>query len=111
MDAPDEHFTLRLTDVRYRKHRTPVKWTFVKHISGAGAMGVAVSVTKPDQRLLSDFGTVHFTGVKLNGAVIGSYYPNFLQVDWVDSYGNTVAKTSRLGRLGDSFSVTWKRGK
>jgi len=112
------HSTLKLTDVRFRKHLPPLTWTFTKHLKGGDSDNrsfswddVAVGVSEPDQRLVSDFGTVHFTRVKVNGAVIGSFDPNFWQVNWVDNYGNAVAKTSPLGSGGGSFTVTWKRGK
>jgi hypothetical protein len=108
--------TVKLTDVRPRKHRRPLTSTFTKRFKESEGNifswnDIVVGVTKPDLRLVSDFGTVYFTGVKVNGAVIGSFDPDIWQLYWVDSYGNTLAKTSQLGRRGDSFSIAWKRGK
>lgn len=107
--------TVKLTDVRYRRQRPPLTWTFTKHLSGRDNSiawtNIEVGVAKPDQLKVSDFGTVQFTNVKVNGVVIGAHYPNFTRLDWIDSHSNMLAKTSRLGSSGDSFSITWKRGK
>ncbi|MGO9296563.1 MAG: hypothetical protein ACLP52_22265 [Streptosporangiaceae bacterium] len=77
--SPDQNlYTLRLTDVRHRRHQSPLRWTQIIRLGNNGSCGtstgVAAGVSLPGygRGLLSDFGTVHFTDVKLNGAVLGN---------------------------------------
>lgn len=108
-----QHFTLTLTDVRYREHRPPLRWSHTEHatIAADSIASVTVGVSRPNQRLLSNFGTMRFTSVKVSGAAIGSLEPDLSRVSWGDSYGNLLAKTSALGGTGDSFTITWKHGR
>jgi hypothetical protein len=54
---------------------------------------------------LSDFGTVTFTGSKVNGSSLSGFSSD--SIDMVDSSGTTQASTSSLSG-GTSFSVAWK---
>jgi hypothetical protein len=53
---------------------------------------------------LTNFGTVSFSAVTVNGAAIGSFNPD--RIDMV-SGGVTKAQTSALSG-GTSFSVAWR---
>jgi hypothetical protein len=119
----EDHFTLKLTDIRYRKNQSPLRWTKTVHLNASAQPvgeidGIVAGVAAPPSptdgpNLLADFGSVHFTGVTLNDQVLGSFEPNIDQVDLtsnVDGYTHILAATGSLGSTGDSFHVTWHRG-
>ena len=111
-----DHYTLKLTDVRYRRHRPPLRWTRTVHrnIQGDEAEGITVGMTPVPTDTgvitrLADFSPMHFNKVKLNGYVLGSFanvgHCNYVMIP------HLLAKTSSLGSSGDRFSVTWKRSR
>lgn len=108
-----DHLTLKLADVRYRKHRQPLRWRRTVRINEIlDSVGITVAIASPGLMRLADFRTVHFKGVKLNGQVIGSFEPNIARCNYirnVDGYTHLLAKTSSLGSSGDRFGITWKR--
>ena len=108
--------TLRLTDVRHRRHQRPLRWTRSVHLNNADYGIASIAGVAPNDGSstgpLTDFHRVYFTDVKINGRVVGSYQSAH-STDLVATgpYGSdTLAKTSSLGSDGDSFHITWKRG-
>jgi hypothetical protein len=54
---------------------------------------------------LTNFGTVNFTGAKVNGAILGSS----AGLDWIDMVSPTGVTKASTGPLNNgSFAVTWK---
>jgi hypothetical protein len=119
--ATQENYIIRLTDVRYRRNHSPVTWKEtvrfnVNNCDCGSPDGVVVGAASPQYGLdlLANFRTVKFTGVNLNGAVLGSYEPDIGQynlIEYVDGYTHLLAAPSPLGARGDSFTVAWHRSK
>jgi hypothetical protein len=112
--GPDrDHFTLTLTDVRYRKHQSPLKWTRIIHINNnAEPDSVSVGIGPSNTSRLADFRTVTFTNTQVNGHLLGSFEPSISQdnyIRYVDGYTHTLATTSSLGHTGARFQITWRR--
>jgi hypothetical protein len=107
--------------VRYRRNHSPVTWKEtvrfnVNNCDCGSPDGVVVGAASPQYGLdlLANFRTVKFTGVNLNGAVLGSYEPDIGQynlIEYVDGYTHLLAAPSPLGARGDSFTVAWHRSK
>lgn len=117
-DQPADHFTIKLADTRYRKNLPPLRWTqtvsfncpaaaYPEFVSaGVGAPQNPVGNVVP----LADFGTVRFTGVQVNGEVIGGYQG--LSSKWNDYLSPSdriIASPSAITGNGGTFTTTWKR--
>jgi hypothetical protein len=104
-----------LKDARYRRHHSPVSWTrkiLVPNGNLAGELPVGASVlastSVPGDQALADFGTVRFTGVRVNGNVIGSFGT---ATRWnMALHNHLLATASPLANSGERFSIAWKRG-
>ncbi|MBO0805898.1 MAG: hypothetical protein J2P25_22860, partial [Nocardiopsaceae bacterium] len=85
-----------------------------KSLSSAKRSSAEVIIEAPASGLtgsvlpLADFGTVHFSNSKVNGAAIGNTSPT--QIDMVNSSGAKKDTVSSLSG-GESFSATWDRSK
>jgi Peptidase A4 family len=82
--------------------------TFNEHSDAAEGYSAEVIAEAPStgggvEYPLADFGTVSFTGCEIDGASIGSYDWNLLNM--VSAGGETLATTSALGADGASFTV------
>lgn len=109
-------FTLKITDVRYRKHHAPQHWTrtirFNDSEARLGGMSVGVSWlvdTGNFVQPLAKFSAVHFAHVDVNGYVIGSYFPDNGYQFTLEGGAGALATSSALNRTGNGFVVTWKR--
>jgi len=97
------HFTLTITD------RTTGSFTTTQRLPRARLLSAEAIAEAPSGSggvlPLTNFGTASFTSTTVNGAPIGSFNPD--RIDMV-SGGVTKASTSGLGNDGASFSVTWQ---
>jgi Peptidase A4 family len=109
-----DHFTIKLTDVRHRRHLPPLRWTRTIRFTDSSAAEVeyaSAGVSTPQNSEvavpLTDFGTVRFSSVLVNGAVIGSYQSNVSQ--WDDVAPPLLATSSAITGNGGTFTTIWKR--
>jgi hypothetical protein len=108
-------FTLKITDVRYRKHHAPERWTRTIRLydSDARPAGMSVGVSwlvdsAGDVQPLAEFSAIHFAHVDVDGYVIGSYLPDSGTQYTLEGGEGALATSSALNRTGDGFIVTWK---
>jgi hypothetical protein len=114
---PGDHFTASVTHAGGSKYTLVIKdttqhWSHTIHKSLRNAKDSSAEViaeapsTRSGVLPLADFGTVHFSNAKVNGAAIGRSRPT--KILMVDGSGRAKVSVSSLSRRAN-FSVTWRR--